>query len=75
MMNYLTYCAYCLAQSESENEDQIHQEVNRLLSRTIRHPLGVLMRNAFNGRTNTASVYRNLLESYMELIRRKDGEQ
>ena len=71
----LNYCAHCLAQGDTENEDQVHQEVNRLLSRTIRHPIGVLMRNAFNEETNTASVYRNLLESYMELIRRKNGEQ
>ena len=70
----MTYCAYCQAQSESENEDQILAELNHLLSRTIRHPLGVLLRNAFNGETNTASVYRNLLESYMELNSRKDGE-
>ena len=40
----MTYCAYCQAQSESENEDQILAELNHLLSRTIRHPLGVLLR-------------------------------
>ena len=68
----LTYCAHCLEQGDTENEDQIHQEVNRLLSRTIRHPLGVLMRNAFNEETSMAPVYKNLLESYMELVRRKD---
>ena len=71
----LTYCAHCLEQGDTENEDQIHQEVNRLLSRTIRHPLGVLMRNAFNEESNTASVYRSLLENYRDLIRRKDGGQ
>ena len=71
----LEYCSICQGQSDIENEDQIHQEVNRLLSRTIRHPLGVLMRNAFNEESNTASVYRNLLENYRDLIRRKDGGQ
>ena len=68
----LNYCAHCMAQGDVENEDQVHQEVNRLLSRTIRHPLGVLMRNAFDEETSMAPVYKNLLESYMELVRKKD---
>ena len=68
----LNYCAHCMAQCDIENEDQVHQEVNRLLSRTIRHPLGVLMRNAFNEETSAAPAYKNLLESYMELVRKKD---
>mgnify|MGYP001492459819 CR=1 FL=1 len=71
----LTYCAHCLEQGDTENEDQIHHEINRLLSRIIRHPLRKLMQNAFNEETNAASVYRNLLKNYMDLIRRKDGEQ
>ncbi len=72
----LTYCSICLAKSDSENEDEIVREVNYILSRrVIRHPLRKLMQNAFNEETNTASDYRNLLESYMELIRIKDGEQ
>ena len=72
----LTYCSICLAKSDSENEDEIVREVNYLLSRrVIRHPLRKLMQNAFNEVTNTASDYQNLLESYMDLIRKKDGEQ
>ena len=72
----LTYCSICLEQSAIENEDQIYEEVNYLLSRkVIKHPLRKLMQNAFNELTSTASDYRNLLENYIELIRRKDGER
>ena len=68
----LSYCAHCLAQNDVESEDQIHQQVSRLLAKTIRHPLGVLLRNAFNKDASTASVYKNLLENYLELVRMKD---
>lgn len=71
------YCYSCVRQSELEDEEETTKIINRMLAQIVdqRHPLGNLLRNAFNDRTSMSADYRSLLEAYIELVRIKENRK